>query len=81
MKKLFLKLTAITLSVIILITPVSVTALAASEADMRAQVLSVARGEIGYTGTSSYSKYGEWYGYQGGWCTTFALWCFNTAGN
>jgi len=36
--------------------------------------------EVGYTGTSSYSKYGDWYGYQGGWCTTFVLWCFNKAG-
>lgn len=58
-----------------------INAYAASESELRNKVVSVARGEVGYTGTSSYSKYGEWYGYQGGWCTTFALWCFNQAGS
>lgn len=57
------------------------SAYAASENELRNKVVSVAENEIGYTGTSSYSKYGEWYGYQGGWCTTFAMWCFNQAGS
>lgn len=57
------------------------TAYAATESELRSKVVSVAKNEVGYTGSSSYSKYGEWYGYQGGWCTTFALWCFNQAGN
>lgn len=56
-------------------------AFAASEDDLRSSVVSIASGEVGYTGTSSYSKYGDWYGYQGGWCTTFVLWCFNKAGS
>lgn len=56
-------------------------AYAASENELRSKVVSVAENEIGYTGTSSYSKYGEWYGYQGGWCTTFVMWCFNQAGS
>lgn len=54
---------------------------AAGENELRNKVVSVAENEIGYTATSSYSKYGEWYGYQGGWCTTFAMWCFNQAGS
>ncbi len=58
-----------------------VNAYAVSESKLRNKVVSTAKGEIGYTGTSSYSKYGEWYGYQGGWCTTFVLWCFNKAGS
>lgn len=56
-------------------------AYAVSENELRNKVVSVAKGEVGYTGSSSYSKYGEWYGYQGGWCTTFVLWCFNKAGS
>lgn len=57
------------------------TASAATAQQMKDKLLSVAEGEVGYEGTSSYSKYGEWYGYQGGWCTTFALWCFHQAGD
>lgn len=53
---------------------------AASENTLRNAVISAAEGEVGYTGTSTYSKYGDWYGYQGSWCTTFVLWCFNKAG-
>lgn len=53
---------------------------AASENTLRSAVISAAEGEVGYTGTSTYSKYGDWYGYQGSWCTTFVLWCFNKAG-
>lgn len=76
MKKVFIGL----VSFILLFTSTPVPAYAASVSSMKSTVVSVAEGEIGYEGTSTYSKYGEWYGYQGGWCTTFALWCFNTAG-
>lgn len=65
----------------LLMTFSPVTALAASESTLRNSVVSVARNEVGYTGSSSYSKYGDWYGYQGAWCTTFVLWCFNEAGS
>lgn len=64
-----------------LITPVSMTAEAATTSQMKSKVLSIAENEVGYQGTGSYSKYGEWYGWQGAWCTTFVLWCFNKAGN
>ncbi|MGN1329473.1 MAG: CHAP domain-containing protein [Eubacterium sp.] len=57
-----------------------ITAFAVSEGELRSSVISVASGEVGYTGTSTTSKYGDWYGYQGGWCTTFVLWCFNQTG-
>lgn len=60
---------------------VPITAYSATQSQMVSKVIEFAEGEIGYKGTSSYSKYGEWYGYQGGWCTTFALWCFNQAGD
>lgn len=65
---------------IIISSIIPTAAFAASEDDLRSSVVSIASGEVGYTGTSSYSKYGDWYGYQGGWCTTFVLWCFNKAG-
>lgn len=65
---------------IIISSIIPTTAFAASEDDLRSSVVSIASDEVGYTGTSSYSKYGDWYGYQGGWCTTFVLWCFNKAG-
>ncbi|MBQ7741036.1 MAG: CHAP domain-containing protein [Eubacterium sp.] len=68
------------LAMIIVMTPVSITANAANEQQLRDRVLSVAAGEVGYVGTRSYCKYGEWYGWQGAWCTTFAIWCFNEAG-
>lgn len=54
---------------------------AASENALRNSVVSIAEDEVGYTGSSTYSKYGDWYGYQGAWCTTFVLWCFNEAGS
>ncbi|MCD7796233.1 MAG: CHAP domain-containing protein [Clostridiales bacterium] len=57
------------------------TALGANESEIRNKVVSVAKNEVGYTGTSTTSKYGDWYGYQGGWCTTFVLWCFNQTGS
>lgn len=81
MKKSASKIAALILTVILVITSLfPVTAFAASESDLRSSVVSVASKEIGYTGTSTTSKYGDWYGYQGGWCTTFVLWCFNQTG-
>ena len=65
---------------IIISSIIPTAAFAASEDDLRSSVVSIASDEVGYTGTSSYSKYGDWYGYQGGWCTTFVSWCFNKAG-
>ena len=72
---------SVALVTLIILLPSGITANAATVSEMQNKVLSVADNEVGYTGSSSYSKYGEWYGYQGGWCTTFALWCFNEAGN
>ncbi len=76
------KIASIALSLAVLLTSaVPFTALAASESEIRSKIVSVASNEVGYKGTSSYSKYGEWYGYQGSWCTTFVLWCYNKAGS
>lgn len=71
------------ISVITVLTVISApfSAQAASENTLRDSVVCAAENEIGYTGSSSYSKYGDWYGYQGSWCTTFVFWCFNEAGN
>lgn len=76
------KITSIILSLIIFILSISpVTAFAASEGDIRSKIFSVASAEVGYKERSSgVTKYGDWYGYQGGWCTTFVLWCYNQAG-
>ena len=79
MKK-HIKTLSLLLAFIILLSSFPMSAFAVSESDMKAKVVSIAQNEVGYEGTSSYSKYGEWYGYQGGWCTTFALWCFYKAG-
>ena len=67
----------------VMLTPACFVAQAkgVSQASAISKVISVAENEVGYQGTGTYSKYGEWYGYQGGWCTTFVLWCFNKAGN
>ncbi len=75
------KIIAVLLSAIVMFCAMPANSYAASVSDMQSEVLDVANDEVGYTGTSSYCKYGEWYGYQGGWCTTFVLWCFNKAGN
>ncbi len=76
------RLLSVIAAVIIMITcNAPITALAVSESEIRNKIVSVASNEVGYTGTSSYSKYGDWYGYQGGWCTTFVLWCYNQAGS
>lgn len=81
MKKSFGKAISLFLSLIIAVTSLfPVTAFAASESELRSSIVSVASGEVGYEGTSTTSKYGDWYGYQGGWCTTFVLWCFNKTG-
>ncbi|MGN0521441.1 MAG: CHAP domain-containing protein [Eubacterium sp.] len=81
MKKAVLKISFLFLALIMLsncLTPIC--AFSATQEEIRNKVVSTASGEVGYTGTSTYSKYGEWYGYQGGWCTIFVLWCFNEAG-
>ena len=75
-----IKILSVILALIIALSPAALTASAATEAQLKNKVLSVAQNEVGYQGTRSYSKYGEWYGYQGAWCTTFVLWCFNKAG-
>ena len=81
MKKYFCKAISLLLSLIFAVASIfPVTAFAASEGELRSSVISIASGEVGYEGTSTTSKYGEWYGYQGGWCTTFVLWCFNQTG-
>lgn len=70
----------ITTLLIITVLLAALPARAASRDELVNKLISVAQSEVGYEGTSTYSKYGEWYGYQGGWCTTFALWCFNKTG-
>lgn len=79
--KRFFKFISVMMVFVMLLIPVSITAQAATAANMKDKVVSVAQHEVGYTGTSTYSKYGEWLGYQGAWCTSFVLWCFNKAGN
>ena len=79
MKK-HIKIFSVLLAFVIFLSSFPFSAFAVSESEMKSKVVSIAQNEVGYEGTSSYSKYGEWYGYQGGWCTTFALWCFYQAG-
>ncbi len=74
------KIISVFLAFLIVFSAAATPVQAASASEIRAKVISVAEKEIGYKGTGSYSKYGEWYGYQGGWCTTFVLWVFNKAG-
>lgn len=49
-----------------------------------AQVISIARSQIGVVENpygSNYTKYGWWYGWNGVfWCDQFISWCFNQAG-
>ncbi len=81
MKHLTKKITATVLCLIMALSPVSMTASAVTQSQMQSTVLSIAYDEIGYReGPGSYTKYGEWYGWQGAWCTTFVLWCFHKAG-
>ena len=44
---------------IIISSIIPTAAFAASEDDLRSSVVSIASDEVGYTGTSSYSKYGD----------------------
>lgn len=73
------KTISVILSIFIAASSVSISAAAASQSSIINAVVSAAENEVGYTGTTTYSKYGKWYGYQGSWCTTFILWCFNKA--
>ena len=80
MKNVFKNTVPILLVLIMTATPM-MSAYAVSESDMKSTLISVAEAEIGYEeGANHYTKYGEWYGYQGPWCTTFAIWCFNRTG-
>ncbi len=60
--------------------------------NQRADIVNVARSQIGYQESSSYSKlagtvygngncteYGNWYGMQDQWCAMFVSWCANVA--
>ena len=77
-----LKILSLFLAVIIsFCTYAPILTFAATESQLRNKVVAVADNEVGYTGSSTYSKYGEWYGSQGSWCTTFVFWCFDQAGN
>lgn len=79
--KMVKKIFSTAISFLFLLTAaIPFSAQAASENTLRNCVVSVAEDEVGYTGSSTYSKYGDWYGYQGSWCTTFVMWCFNQAG-
>lgn len=48
--------------------------------DQRADILGVARTQVGYRESGGYTKYGEWYGssYMD-WCGAFISWCANQA--
>ena len=82
MKRSITKALSALLAVIIMATcSLPVTAFGATQGEMISKVLEIAQGEVGYKGNNKHTKYGEWYGWQGSWCTTFALWCFNEAGN
>ncbi len=50
--------------------------------DMRADIIGVAKTQVGYRETSSgRTKYGEWYGYPTiAWCAVFIGWCAEQAG-
>lgn len=81
MNKRFKSLNVVIVAICFLLSSLlPITSFAASEDELRSAVVNTASAEVGYTGTSTYSKYGDWYGYQGGWCTTFVLWCFNQVG-
>lgn len=82
MKTIMKKIAAFMLSVIICLCAMPVnTVYAISNSQMASTVVSVAENEVGYESNGSQSKYGDWMGYKGSWCTYFALWCFNEAGN
>lgn len=73
-------LLAMLLVIAITLSQSSLVANAVGSSQIIDKVISIAENEVGYTASSSYSKYGEWYGYQGGWCTTFVIWSFYQAG-
>lgn len=79
--KRFLRFFSALLVLIIVSAPVTTIAYAATADQLKNKVVDIAQGEVGYTGSSSYSKYGDWYGYQGSWCTTFVMWCYYKAGS
>lgn len=82
MKKITKRILALLLSVSVLSTvfAFSLSAQAASVNQLRSKVVSIAQNEVGYRPkVDNVTKYGEWYGYQGPWCTTFAIWVFNQA--
>lgn len=74
------ELLAMLLVVLVILSQSSLVANAVGSSQIIDKVISIAENEVGYTASSSYSKYGEWYGYQGGWCTTFVIWSFYQAG-
>ena len=49
--------------------------------DMRADIIGVAKTQVGYREYNNRTKYGEWYGYaQIAWCAVFIGWCADQAG-
>lgn len=79
MKKRYLNLFLFVLCLVVTFASVEQSAFAATANQLKSKVISVAENEVGYKGTSSKSKYGDWYGYQGSWCTYFIFWCYNQA--
>lgn len=45
-----------------------------------ADLIDIAKKEIGYKASESNTKYGRWYGIQGPWCAMFVSWCAHQAG-
>lgn len=79
MKKRYLNLFLFLLCLAVTFASVPQSAFGATANQLKSKVISVAENEVGYKGTSSKSKYGDWYGYQGSWCTYFIFWCYNQA--
>lgn len=76
------KLISALLVLIMLLAPANMLASAVSTADIQNKIVSVAKDEVGYTEyAKNKTKYGDWYGWQGAWCTTFAIWVYYKAGN
>lgn len=49
--------------------------------DMRADIIGVAKTQVGYRESGNRTKYGEWYGSPTiAWCAVFIAWCANQAG-
>lgn len=82
MKKMLKNIAALALALSVCFLTVAKCSVvqAASVNELRSKVVSVAQGEIGYyPAVDNKTKYGDWYGYQGAWCTTFSIWCFDQA--